>query len=332
MHNEDRHPGLSERGDALHGADAPGGDDRRFSTWWLAAALVVVALGAIAIADSRDGGLTDSAENPSSTNEGAPTSVSPVAGTDNGDCDPLAVADSLSQGLPTFDFDATESVADLVSRSPIIVRGQLIEATAASGGTRILVKTGLQIEPEREPETARSRVVNLWTPATVAPTDLLFVDFVAFLTGEQVTVGNGGDPAWATHLEGLWIACGNDSPAVSVLFAPIGEGWNAINEGGVTLDDLWLLARFPNGQITEPLGSPSHSSDGADVFDLRLINGERFRLSLPEGLGRDLATPPSRRSRSTRWSRCGRLTPGAPGAICRPASTPCICRIRPVRS
>jgi hypothetical protein len=39
---------------------------------------------------------------------------------------------------------------------------------------------------------------------------------------------------------------------------------------------------------TQTLGAPAFVKDGAAVYDLRLIDGERFRLSIPEALAGDL--------------------------------------------
>lgn len=256
---------------------------RSFPLSAAAAVLVAFVVGALALSNRNDATTIDAADSPTTTVGSATTGLSDGS-TPLAECNATDLAKSLSQGMPTFDYDATKSPGDLAKRSSAVVRGQLIQAMQVEGGTSIVVKSGQAIGPDAE----TTEVINLWTPATIAPEGLLNIEFVAFLTGETVTSPTGGAPAWSTYLEGFWIACGDTSPAISVLAEPIEDGWDAIEADGVTLDELWLVANFPDGHLAEPLGPPTHTTDGADVFDLKLIDGTRFRLSLPEQLGRNL--------------------------------------------
>ncbi|NOX29806.1 MAG: hypothetical protein GXP35_07145 [Actinobacteria bacterium] len=59
----------------------------------------------------------------------------------------------------------------------------------------------------------------------------------------------------------------------------------------MSLDDLWEAALFnENGTRDRALKPPLLTGDGAAVFDLTLICGDRFRASLPESIAAGLDT------------------------------------------
>ncbi len=190
------------------------------------------------------------------------------------------LAESLGRGVPTVDYEPSDSPSQLTELSPIILRGQLISARSEAGGTVLDVKVRDAIGDERLDGIGNS--VSLWTLAGQPPSGLLAGDFVAFLTGEQMGSEDGttSNP-WVVQIEGLWVACDAAGPAASVIAGPTETGWRSVAEGA-TLDELWQLVQFPERFISRPLGPPTVIENGAAVFDLRLIDGARFRLSLPE--------------------------------------------------
>jgi outer membrane protein assembly factor BamB len=244
---------------------------------WAAAALVVVVggLAAVRVATRDSAGVTVTVDG--DTFDGEPASR---------ECSSPALAESLRQGMPTFDYQPSESAGQLAEWSPVVARGQIVNAAESGDGTVIDVKLRDLVGSDG---IADEDVGSLWTPATLPPDGVLGGKFVAFLTGEQVSDSNrSNQPAWTTFLEGLWVGCDDTSAAASVLADPTRPGWESLLDGGVSLDDLWRIAQFPQGQISQTIGAPAVVGDGAAVYDLRLIDGERFRLSIPAALAGDL--------------------------------------------
>ncbi len=254
------------------------------SRWVLAAAAMFLGAGAIGANSLLDRANTPEGVIELGTDGSATTVQKPGEIQGPASCITSELAESLRQELPDFDYEPSTSPSNLFAQSSIAVRGQLSEATNIAGGTMIYVKSFDLVGPGAEDGP---RINSLWTPAMDAPSGFLGAEFVAFLPGDTILTLTGGDPLWPTYLEGLWVSCDESGLAESVLAEPFNPGWDEIKAGGVRLDELWQVAQFPTGASSVPLGEPTHSVDGADVFDLQLAEGERFRLSVPEGLAAD---------------------------------------------
>ncbi len=246
-----------------------------------AAALVLAALGIAALVRLvSDGEGTTNLATQDATQDTA-TQPGPVVDGDDGGpvasqrCDVGGLADSLGQGLPTVDYEPWDSLQELAAASPRVVRGRLLSAVAAEGGTMLDIDV-----IEAVGEGGRSRLpASVWTPATQPPAGPLGGEVVAFLTGEVV----GDQQAWIVDVEGLWVGCDAFSPARSVIVEPTAPGWDA-SASGVTLEELWLAASWPEGERTSVLEAPALVEGDAAVYDVRLSDGSRFRLSIPEEL------------------------------------------------
>ena len=99
------------------------------------------------------------------------------------------------------------------------------------------------------------------------------VSFVAFVDADETGDSRSVVP------EGLWIACDGSSIARSALVDSFEAGWDRVVEG-VSLNELWRIAQFPDGERTSNL-DPLFVEGEAAIFDLQLVTGERFRLALP---------------------------------------------------
>ncbi len=270
---------------------------RRFGPQLLAAAAVVLAVVGLTAAvlvltagddttnlatldrstDEDAGTTTDEGDGGDTADRGTADGGDLPAGDPPAECVATELAASLGRGLPTFDYEPSESARALALASPRAVRGQLLDAHPADGGTILDVKILDALGPDGE---RIDEPLTIWTPARV-PEGELNGDVVAFFTGSLM---DGGRRAWAVDIEGLWVACDTTSPAVSVIVEPTGAGWEELLAAGVSLDELWEIARWPTGERTRALEAPSVVEDGAAVYDLRLFDGGRFRLSLPEAL------------------------------------------------
>lgn len=218
---------------------------------------------------------------------------STTTASDQGDgfaaCDPTPLAEWLAQEPPNANTWPSDSIAALTERNALIVRGLIISfeprAKNEVEGTVIVVQLSHATLP---PARSVNGHFSLWVPLQFQPTAILRAEFVAFLTGEQVHHPTGtGQAAWQFHTEGLWISCETESPTEPVFGQPEGFGWDAILAGRPTIDELWTLAITRQGSTEEPLGEPSLVESGVAVYDLLLIDGGRFRLSLPALLASD---------------------------------------------
>ena len=197
------------------------------------------------------------------------TTATSLVSTTDIECDVDQLVGSLSGGLERLSRSSgtLRSVVTLAEVSPHVVRGQLLEANARDGGTRILVKPRqIRNKPGVDPIL---RLDSLWTPATPPQQGALRGNFVAFLTGKQVEAG------WLTRFDGLWVGCDDVSPARSVLA-------NAALIEPITLNELWSA----NSQA-QPL-FPLFNEGGAAIVEVFGPDGSRFRLSLPEHLAEGL--------------------------------------------
>lgn len=74
----------------------------------------------------------------------------------------------------------------------------------------------------------------------------------------------------------------------SILSTRTESGRGEATDSATTLDESSDVAQIPDGSMSETLGGPVSTDGDADVFDLTLVDGARFRLSLPAGIGSDL--------------------------------------------
>jgi len=205
-------------------------------------------------------------------------------------CVPEAVAERIRLGTSVaIEYQSSDSPADLAS-SRVVIRGQLLLIDASSGVPLLHVKLrdAVGFDANRlEPGTP----FELDFPVGPLGGGLLVGDFVAFVEFVEFDEIDGG--RWFVAPEGLWVGCGDDGDAVSVMDTSQAPGWQAIIDRGMSLDDLWEAALFDgDGLRRQPLKRPLVTGDGAAVFDVRLTGGGggRFRVSLPESIGAGLDT------------------------------------------
>ena len=252
---------------------------RRDLRWLAIAAVALIGVAAVGATWLARGG--DEAARVTSTGPEPTISPEPPPPTEPAtpppECDTGALAASLRQGMPEPDYQPTESLDELIAQSEGIVRGQLVAAREGLGGIVIDFKPSGYLGAADTPPSA------VISAARVAPAGELTGNVIAFLAGEPVLDPQRPDvQVWHVAVEGLWVACDDTSPAVSVQAEPGGGWWDPLG-GTVSLDELWRHAQFPGGETTSQL--PSLTIDeGAALYDIRLVGGERLRLALPPTL------------------------------------------------
>ena len=166
------------------------------------------------------------------------------------ECDAEALAAALSQGMSVFDYETSQSPADLFMSSTAVVRGQLLWATPELmdriEGTNLAIKHRVTATPGLN---QIDMISVLWTPATIVPEgfgpstdEAIGVSFLAFV-GDQIEPTG----AWPVQLEGFWIACDDSSPAVPVLLDPREADWTGFKGNEPTLETLWDAAVSGDG-------------------------------------------------------------------------------------
>ena len=143
-----------------------------------------------------------------------------------------------SAGSTKFSNQAA-SLEGLITRSPLIVAGQLIwQVPYTIEGTALDIKllgvVGLQ-------EYDRAKLQAIWVPGTFSGSGILGDSFVAFLTGDtiQYSPNRLAGSAWVVHLEGLWIEC--DGEVIGISAGPNGSAQAITLDDPMTTDELWSV-------------------------------------------------------------------------------------------
>ncbi|MDY7104812.1 MAG: PQQ-binding-like beta-propeller repeat protein [Actinomycetota bacterium] len=261
---------------------------RRHAVLAAAAAVLVVAVASVAVVRAIvgspvDDDVTVSADGPRTPSpgegngDGSPGGPAPADG-----CDLDATVARLRDGMPDIDHGPTTSPADLAAAVDVVVRGEVLSITPDVDGAvaevRVFDAAGIDVERLGSPVRIRLAGPGPIDGAPSGESVIVFADQAA--DGEPMRVAP----------EGFWVGCGQDGPAASVIAEPSGEGWRELAGGGVSLDELWTAILVPDGVVGQVIGLPLVVGDGTAVFDVRLVTGERFRLSVPHELGTGLRT------------------------------------------
>ena len=142
-----------------------------------------------------------------------------------------------SAGSTKFSNQAA-SLEGLITRSPLIVAGQLVQQVPYTiEGTALAIKllgvVGLQ-------EYDRARLETIWVPGTFSDSGILGDSFVAFLTGDTFQYSNRlAVSAWVVHPEGLWLEC--DGEVIGINAGPDGSAQAITLDDPMTTDELWSV-------------------------------------------------------------------------------------------
>lgn len=196
-----------------------------------------------------------------------PSTVTTTADSDDGGdggaagaCDAGAALDLLQSGLPAYDYEpagsyraAAEMATDVVSGTiTSIVRTEPTNASTSDGFTELTVGDVTQLDGTARPDITVVAYWSLWSDRSLddplaEPVAVDGLHFVGFLTPWS---GVRGD--YNPGVEGLYVACGTDTPARPVIGSAAGEGEPA----EPTLDELIALLTAPTTTIecTDPGG------------------------------------------------------------------------------
>ncbi|MGI9605363.1 MAG: hypothetical protein ACR2P0_04410, partial [Acidimicrobiales bacterium] len=173
----------------------------------LAGAGVVVALligGAAAMRDRDDAASTTASDSPPATSnlpadEGVdPTSMSdPEGASTDGVCDAAAVVDALASEMGTFDYDASDSPADLAADVDLVLTGALLSTSARGDNmASVSIKPGrVELGDGVAPSEFVLPVVDVTPLGSIS-------EFVAFLRANSSSPGG-----YEVAVDGLWVAC-----------------------------------------------------------------------------------------------------------------------------
>lgn len=215
-----------------------------------------------------------------------PTSEPSESSVPNGQCRLIEVLEYLRIGSNPVTGEQSDSPDQLASQT-YVLRGDLIlgNESVGIGGHRIVrakVSDSVWIDPS---EVGREIQLRLPFPANnLEAIDVGPVPFVAFAAPLSV------EPVWAVDHEGLWIGCRDDVLAASVFSQPEGPGWDAVTDGGTSLDELWHAAIGAPDPAGVPLGEPLRPGDGTAIFDVTLTTNDRLRVSVPSNILEGLDT------------------------------------------
>ncbi len=190
--------------------------------------------------------------------------------TDAADCGAAEAASLLASQAGPFDYQPSPDPNSL-ARGRVAVRGQLVMAS----GSTLLVKAFADTATTRPWGSAVGRL-------EVAGARFSNVElggfFVAFVDPEIV------DGTASLAVEGLWIACVDRFAAIPVFATDYAPGWDDFLASRGSLDDLWRIGQFPDGERRTTFAAELVEND-ASVFAVTLVTGERLRLRLPVSLG-----------------------------------------------
>lgn len=215
--------------------------------------------------------------------------------TGSGDACSNDLVDELRRGVaPEPRSGASDSPEQLSLISARVLRGEITGVRPSQGGSFLLFE--LDGGPDADDlADAPGRRAALWTDG--APSEDFRASFVAFIVDAPVEHEDGDHVALTTHFDGLWMACDRSSPAASFNGMPTGEGWAEHLDDGLSLDELWNLAAYPDG-VFESEVRTDVTGNGANQFDVRLLTGERLLVAVPTELGDVLSVRERRPPRS----------------------------------
>ncbi len=163
----------------------------------------------------------------------------------------------LQSGLPTYDYDPVGSFAALAERADVVVTGTISQIvrtqTESEGFTELTVTDVVSIDGETRPDIAVIAYDSFWPAGGDAdpiaePMATEGVDFIAFLSPWS---GRRGD--WAPGIEGLYVACGADSPLAAVIANAAGPD----EPTAPTINELVELLLVPIDEPTPTSGQPA---------------------------------------------------------------------------
>ncbi|RZV42797.1 MAG: hypothetical protein EX269_14350 [Acidimicrobiales bacterium] len=246
------------------GVDSEGGSRSPIPVIGAVVAVIALLWGGAALISDGDDASGNSASTSMTTPPGTTTSI----GTNR--CDARADAAALNVEGALFDYDASESPGDLVSKVDLVLSGQLLMSQSRPDAlASVLVKPrrvhGDQVRP---PNAFGLPAVDV---GRVGQTAL----FVAFLRSNPDSPGG-----YEVAVDGLWLACDWGDVAVAVFDRP--AGWPRT----ITLDGIIDEVRGVQ-RVGEPLVATA-MGDGTTVSRVSLVDGTVLALTLPESFGTDL--------------------------------------------
>jgi hypothetical protein len=179
-------------------------------------------------------------------------------------CPVADVLPVLQSGLPTYDYQPAGSFAALADQANVVVTGTISEVvrtqTEAEGFTELTVADAAALDGEARPDITIIAYDSFWPtgagPDPIAEPMLVEdVDFIAFLSPWS---GRRGD--WAPGVEGLYVACGTDSPIAAVIENAAGPS----DPTAPTIADLVELLLAP---IDEPTPTSEEPAVAAGTID-----------------------------------------------------------------
>jgi len=177
---------------------------------------------------------------------------------------------------------ATVAPARLALSSRMI-RGSITGAVATPTGSHLLFELDRAAALDGSETGKRA---TLWTPGF--PAGDVQGRFVAFLNpGATVEATTDGLTALATIPGGLWVACDDESPARSLRSTASDRIWADELGGGLSLTTLWQLDAEARRGFEHDIAAVGQINQ-ANVFDVELHTGERFRLAVPTDSGGEL--------------------------------------------
>ena len=260
---------------------------RSFRNLAAAAIVLMVALVSVAVlgADERRVSLTVAVEPDdepvSQAVAGQPTAqADALAGTDD-ECSQDLVAELGAEAESAFERGASHSPQYLSLASARVLRGEIVGVEPSIDGSFLLYELtdGADTEALVDPQGRRAA---LWTYAF--PDEDFRASFVAFMFDGPPAHETDEYVAMPVEFGGLWVACDTTSPAASPGGTPTDEGWAELLADGLTLDELWELAAFPDGTF-EQVVTRAETGNEANVFDVQLLVGDRLRVAIPWDLG-----------------------------------------------
>ncbi|MBN4047415.1 hypothetical protein JYT71_00255 [Acidimicrobiaceae bacterium AH-315-P05] len=187
------------------------------------------------------------------------------SGGENGavrDCDSFAVAAALAPGS-TFDYNPSESPADLAASTDVVFRAGLIASVESGVDYSTLIADDVKIISDKRPDqtpiaTFGGFGAGIEDRAGIAPSSLDGLEMVVF-----AHVSDGAPGNLVAAIKGFWAQCGEEAP-ISVVQRPTGEAWS---EASVSLDDIVAAVA---GEI--PVGDVAIRVDQGDGW--RLVDTE----------------------------------------------------------
>lgn len=170
----------------------------------------------------------------------------------------------------TYDYEPSESPADLAFRVDLVARPRVVSRVSVDGDWIILELGSVEVLQDHRREGAAPTVVSIYAGGVGLPGGPPSVDD---LSGIEVLVfaheWDAAPGGLVADIQGLWLACGDTGPAVSVVVTPLGEDWQQATTLGALQDAI------PDGDV--PAGEVIVRVDQGDGW--RLIDTEPGRGS-----------------------------------------------------